>query len=83
MKFTQYEYTVSSHFLSALINGDVTGLSDEEECELDEWLESLEHGEGHWSTTEEHDEFGLCEVTGLRSQVERVIYNEVCPDVPA
>jgi len=77
MKFEQYEYTIGSHFLSALINGDTSGLSDAEEKELDEWLESLGHSDGHWATTDDHDEFGRCDVTDLRSSVETVVYNEV------
>src|SRR6185503_12475563 len=77
MKFEQYEYTIGPHFLSALINGDTSGLSDVEEKELDEWLESLGHSDGHWATTDDHDEFGRCDVTNLRGSVETVVYNEV------
>lgn len=34
------EYTLPAFWASALINGDYTGLSDEDEAELEAWLES-------------------------------------------
>lgn len=79
--FESHEFDIGAHFLSALIDGDVTGLSDAEERQLDEWERETRatigdvSGLGHWQTVDGHsDEFGVCDVTGLRSETERVVY---------
>lgn len=33
-----YKVNLSQHWLSALINGDTTGLTDEEDLQLDDWM---------------------------------------------
>ena len=38
------EYTLPAHWSSALINADTSGMTDEEESELDSWLESEKPG---------------------------------------
>ena len=53
MNFEVYEYTIPTFYLGALINGDISGLSDEEERELNTFLESLP-GNGHWDYDDEH-----------------------------
>jgi hypothetical protein len=77
MKFNQTSYTVGSYFLSAMINGDYSGLNDQETRDLNDWLQRNNcYGAGHWSTTDETDEYGRCDITGLRGSVETVIWNE-------
>lgn len=41
-----YEFSIGEHFVSAIINGDYSGLNDEEEKQLDEFL--LDFPVGHW-----------------------------------
>lgn len=79
MKFEQYEYRVGAHFLSALFNGDTSGLSDEEERELAAWEASVRGetgGAGHWATLDDDDatDFTVCDVTGMGSDTRRVAY---------
>lgn len=38
------ELTAPSHWASYLINGDASGLDDEDEQAADEWIESLGYG---------------------------------------
>jgi len=52
MKFT--EYTLPAFWASALINGDYTGLSDEDEKALTAWLEAEKPG---WCVTCSDEEF--------------------------
>jgi hypothetical protein len=63
MRFDYYYYRISSHFASALINEDYTGLSTKEGLQLDNWIECLPVT-GHFDI--EHDGlFEVCEITGL------------------
>ena len=69
------EYNIGTHYLSALINQDYTGLSDEEEGALEEFeyqvLCDTPAGFkfGHFScNADEPDEFKLCEISGLMAQ---------------
>lgn len=72
-KWDFYDFKIGSHFLSALVNGDTSGLSDDEESELDTWIESQNLPQpGHWSVTNDEDEFGRDEITGKRGAVTRV-----------
>lgn len=81
MNFEPMDYTLGAHFLSALVNGDETGLSDEESQQLTDFLTGTheQRGEGHWATTDDADEFGRCEITGLRGNVERVQWMRCVP----
>jgi hypothetical protein len=77
---------IGAHFISALINGDTTGLDDYEDMMLNEWLADAmcpwEDADGtrwefaHISTIDNmEEEFGLCEVTNLRGQTLDVLMN--------
>jgi len=55
MKFDFYEYNLSGHFLSALINNDYSGLDDNEADTLNSWLAGLP-AHGHWDIP--RDELG-------------------------
>jgi hypothetical protein len=48
MKFDHYEYAICSHWVSAIINDDYTGLADDEEKTLRKWLTANEQRGGHW-----------------------------------
>lgn len=76
--FEHTQHTVSQHFLSALINGDFTGLDDPEVSQLVQWFEDATRPWrdaddnlwvfSHEATDEKDDqEFARCEVTDLMS----------------
>ena len=74
MQWDSFDYKVGQHFLPAIINGDYTGLSDDEAEELDRFLDAdeLKGKVGHWAETNSDDhegEFGRCDVSGLKAQV--------------
>lgn len=73
LHFETIAYTIGSHFLSALINGDETGLSDEEIAELAEFLETLPPN-GHWDCSDTETHFARCEITGMRGDCSDVLY---------
>lgn len=64
MNFDHYEYNISGHWLSALINDDYTGLSDYEEKQLDQFLNNLPVI-GHWDIDDDNPAYSIDEVSGL------------------
>lgn len=68
MKFDHYEYTIGAHFLPALINDDYSGLYDDEQPILDEWLESNSMRGSHWAVEDDSERFATCEISGLSNQ---------------
>ena len=73
------EYNIGTHYLSALIDGDITGLADEEAAALEDFeyqakLDAPAGFEfGHFSVPDaEPDEFRMCEVSGLMAQTQPV-----------
>ena len=64
--FDHYDFKISDHFLSLLINGDSTGLSDEDESLFNDWYESTDRRIQHWDAVD-HLGFGRCEVTNSMS----------------
>lgn len=67
MPFNSEEFTIAEHYLSALINGDYSGMDDAEESDFDSWLQSAQNGRlGHWDCATESN-FMRCDVTGLRA----------------
>lgn len=63
------EYTICQHFLPALINGDESGLEQEDVDALAAWMarEEFDLRVGHFDTdSDEESSFALCDVTGLR-----------------
>ncbi len=67
MQFDHYEYRIAAHYLPALINGDYTGMTDAEEREFTDFLESIDRRVTHWDVTDYGDNFARCEVTGLHA----------------
>ena len=71
------EYTIGEHFMSALINGDLSGLEPDDESLFTQWLEteSFNESEGNWWHDSEADsEFADCEITGLSSDCVTIIW---------
>lgn len=69
------EYNVGTHYLSALINADLSGLADEEAAALDEFEYQVKCDTpvgfefGHFIPPEDYsDDFKMCEVSGLMAQ---------------
>jgi len=59
MNHETYQYVLPTYALSALVNGDVSGLED---CEIDaiEQFEQLvikRHGTGHWANESDGDSY--------------------------
>jgi len=59
-----YEYDIGVHFLSAMINNDYSGLEDDEEKQLNDFLDGLPVKNGVWDCADDVD-FVRCEVSGL------------------
>ena len=57
-------YSISEHWVCAIENGDITGLTDEEEAELNQWLVTLPAGPLCWSWSDS-SEFARDAVSGL------------------
>jgi hypothetical protein len=67
----QYTLTLATHYASALINNDYSGLDDSEAAELDAFMRDywkLPDATLNLSPDSEHY-FGVDEVTGLRADV--------------
>lgn len=67
-------YSVASHFVPAIENGDYTGLTDEDEKALEAFLDTLPRGYQVWNWSED-EQFCTDEVTGLEAScLEGVLY---------
>jgi len=64
MNFDYYTYHIGEHYLSALINGDYSGLTDQEEKELTAFIDSLPVS-GHFDYLYESADIRECEISGL------------------
>ena len=65
MKLDYFEYTISEHFMPAIINDDFTDLDDSEAETLNEWLENSDMRAGHWVIEDDSENYCECEVSGL------------------
>lgn len=75
--FETLVFRMSEHFSSALINGDETGLTEEESEMFSAFIdELLEPGYfGHFSIDPQESEFALCEVTNLMANCFTVFFH--------
>jgi hypothetical protein len=65
MTFDYYTYHISGSYLSALINGDYSGLSDEETANFDRFMDNLPPVEGHFDVIDNSDSFRTCDICNL------------------
>ena len=69
-----YTFKMATHFVSAIINGDLSGLSDDECTQLDAFKQSLPRHyhykttqHGIWDVIDHGDNFARCEVCDLHA----------------
>jgi hypothetical protein len=65
MRFDHYEYSICSHWVSAIVNDDYTGLDDQEEKTLRDWLANNEQRASHWDFDESQPFYDIDEVSGF------------------
>jgi len=66
MIFDYYTYHLAGHYLPALINGDYSGMDDQESEQLDRWTDSLPV-RGHFDVISEESDFRLCDICELHA----------------
>lgn len=93
LAWNQYEFKIADHFLSALINDDRSGMDDDEDEQLDDFVDAAYNTAvaagwrvGHWSCVSEDgdEDYGECDVTGLfarRASVQLMVYREVTEEI--
>lgn len=78
MKFDHIEARICTHYLPALINGDLSGLTDEEAADLEAFEKYVRDDRpvGYWDCdSDDEGDFGRDEVTGLMGTVCTVRYH--------
>lgn len=61
-----YDFNISEHFLSALFNGDDSGLDNHESKLLDEFADYWQVlKNATWNCNKDYPEFNRCDITGL------------------
>ena len=65
MEFDYYQYEISGHYASAIINGDESGLSPVEISDLTAFMADLPVKNGHFDVVEGESNFAHCEISGL------------------
>jgi hypothetical protein len=78
-----YEHRICGHYLSALINGDYSGLDKIEEREFDAWLEKNHIVGSVYDVVGDEGNFELCEVSDLMGDVYLVKQHFHNPEVTA
>jgi hypothetical protein len=82
---TTYEFKIAKHFVSALINDDESGLTDDEGAQLWEWEQNLPN---HYHlkapmhkvfdvSPDEGENFDQCEVCGLLADCATLTVNYI------
>jgi hypothetical protein len=74
MKFKTLDYKIGQHFLPLIFNNDASGLDDDDEKAWEIFELTLPSKIGHWSSAGDYNQFAVCEVTGLFSDVDRLTY---------
>lgn len=67
MKFDYYSFDVAGVFAPALINGDLSGLTDSEEKDFEAFLANAPAEIEHWGCDGEAENFTVCEVCGMHA----------------
>ena len=60
-----YDFVIADCYLPAIVNGDYSGLSDTDIDILSRFLDNPLFSLGHWSVSDDTDEFCLDDVSGL------------------
>ena len=69
MKFDYYTFNIGGHYLNAIFNSDYSGLDDQEEQQLDTFLDNLPVNNGHFDAIDlDKSDFSICEVSGLSDE---------------
>lgn len=64
------EYRVCQHYLPAIINGDYSGMEEDDIEKLDKFLEDFDLQEGHFDCdSDEEASFERCEICKLMGDV--------------
>lgn len=76
MMFDTYSYSIASHIVPVLFNGDESGLSDAEGLQLEKFMQNLPNGQGHFEMPDNFYEENFCidEVSGLMADCVTVKY---------
>jgi hypothetical protein len=69
MDFDYIDHKICGHFLSALINGDYTGLNDAEEKLFFDWMDHVHKLNAHFDVISDEGEFSHCEIVDLMGDV--------------
>lgn len=72
-EWDSYTYYIGEHLAPAIINGDYTGLNDEEEKQLDEFLTGF--SDGHWSIDSTDEDHCNCAVSELYTKTVSMSYH--------
>ena len=75
--FDVYEYNLCGHYLSTIINGDSSGLTDEEDAELTKFCDGVvaRLGAGHWDVIDDEASFMRDDISGLMADCYACTYN--------
>jgi len=74
-EWDRFEFTILNHFLSALINENISGLNDEEEKQFSAFESTARQGKtGHWVVDTDCENFAKCEICGLLGEVSDVAF---------
>lgn len=77
VRFIDYEFQMLGCFVCPLLNGEMDELTDEEETQLDAFIErEIDNGIGHWSIDDDVG-FARCEVTGLMGDVVTLTFHRI------
>ena len=77
-----YDFAIAGHFLPALINGDYTGLDDNEAKQVDQFIDQWQHLSGTFTVLPTGTDFDICEISAKYSEVHDVrlyFYNDKLP----
>ena len=73
--FDEYTYTIGSHFIPTLINGDESGLEDHEIEDLERFLGSDLFSKGHWAVPDcQYPDFDRCDITGMQGDCVQISF---------
>jgi hypothetical protein len=65
MKLDYFEYSISSRYLPSLINGDDSGMTEDETRAFSGWFDVTDRRITHWEVIDYGDNFKRCDISGL------------------